>query len=68
MLEAGHMTWDGSTSGCSAYYFLTTWLMGLANYLGTESDLSAVENGSDEIRTCVHCTVTDEQYCRERYI
>jgi hypothetical protein len=40
VLEAGHMSWDGSTSGCSAYYFLTTWLMGLANYLGIQSDIS----------------------------
>ena len=34
ILEVGHMTWSGSSSACSAYYFLTTWLLGLANYLG----------------------------------
>ncbi|XP_023326934.1 uncharacterized protein LOC111700294 [Eurytemora carolleeae] len=33
ILEVGHMTWSGSSSACSAYYFLTTWLLGLANYL-----------------------------------
>lgn len=33
VLEVGHMTWSGSSTGCSTYYFLTSWLLGLANYL-----------------------------------
>ena len=33
VLEVGHMTWSGSSFGCSSYYFLTSWLLGLANYL-----------------------------------
>ena len=33
VLEVGHMTWPGSSTGCSTYYFLTSWLLGLANYL-----------------------------------
>jgi len=32
-LEVGQMTWAGDTLGCQAYYFLTSWLLGLANYL-----------------------------------
>ena len=34
ILEVGHMTWRGTSGGCSAYYFLTSWLLGLSNYLG----------------------------------
>jgi len=33
ILEVGHMTWRGTSGGCSAYYFLTSWLLGLSNYL-----------------------------------
>jgi hypothetical protein len=33
VLEVGHMTWSGSSTGCSTYYFLTSWLLGLTNYL-----------------------------------
>eukprot|EP00092_Neocalanus_flemingeri_P005067 GFUD01005450.1.p1 GENE.GFUD01005450.1~~GFUD01005450.1.p1 ORF type:complete len:315 (-),score=108.79 GFUD01005450.1:100-1044(-) len=33
VLDVGHMTWPGSSTGCSTYYFLTSWLLGLANYL-----------------------------------
>ena len=35
VLEVGHMTWSGSSTGCSTYYFLTSWLLGLSNYLVT---------------------------------
>ena len=34
ILEAGAMTWVGTTTGCSAYYFITSWLLGLVNYIG----------------------------------
>lgn len=33
VMEVGHMTWSGSSLGCSSYYFLTSWLLGLSNYL-----------------------------------
>jgi len=33
VLEAGDMTWLGSSSGCAVYYFITSWLVGLSNYL-----------------------------------
>lgn len=33
ILEVSHMTWRGTSGGCSAYYFLTSWLLGLSNYL-----------------------------------
>ena len=33
VLEVGHMSWSAGTMGCSIYYFLTSWLLGLANYL-----------------------------------
>jgi len=32
-LEIGHMSWSGDSLGCQLYYFLTSWLLGLANYL-----------------------------------
>ena len=27
------MTWAGDSQGCAAYYFITSWLVGLSNYL-----------------------------------
>lgn len=33
VMEVGNMTWSGSSLGCSFYYFLTSWLLGLSNYL-----------------------------------
>jgi len=33
ILEVGDMTWLGSGPGCSVYYFITSWLVGLSNYL-----------------------------------
>jgi hypothetical protein len=33
LLQVGHMTWAGDSLGCQLYYFLTSWLLGLANYL-----------------------------------
>ena len=33
VLEAGDMAWLGSSSGCAVYYFITSWLVGLSNYL-----------------------------------
>ena len=33
VLEAGDMTWAGSSPGCAAYYFISSWLLGLSNYL-----------------------------------
>jgi len=33
ILEAGGMSWVGSGSGCAVYYFITSWLLGLSNYL-----------------------------------
>jgi len=33
VLELGHMTWAGTSTGCSSYYFLSSWLLGLSNYL-----------------------------------
>ena len=35
VLEVGHMSWAGSTISCSIYYFLTSWVLGLTNYLIT---------------------------------
>jgi len=32
-LEVGHMAWAGDSLGCQLYYFLSSWLLGLANYL-----------------------------------
>ena len=32
-LEVGHMAWVGDSLGCQLYYFLTSWLLGLANFL-----------------------------------
>jgi len=33
ILEAGDMAWLGSSGGCAVYYFITSWLVGLSNYL-----------------------------------
>lgn len=33
VLELGHMTWAGTATGCSSYYFLSSWLLGVSNYL-----------------------------------
>ena len=33
VIEAGDMTWAGSSPGCAAYYFISSWLLGLSNYL-----------------------------------
>jgi len=33
ILEAGDMMWLGSSGGCAVYYFITSWLVGLSNYL-----------------------------------
>ena len=33
LLQVGHMTWAGDSLGCQLYYFFTSWLLGLANYL-----------------------------------
>jgi len=33
IIEAGGMSWGGSGSGCAVYYFITSWLLGLSNYL-----------------------------------
>ena len=33
VLEVSHMSWAGNSLGCSSYYFLSSWLLGLANYL-----------------------------------
>ena len=33
VIEAGDMTWASSSSGCAAYYFISSWLLGLSNYL-----------------------------------
>ena len=27
------MAWIGSSGGCAVYYFITSWLVGLSNYL-----------------------------------
>ena len=35
VLEVGHMSWSGTTISCSIYYFLTSWVLGLTNYLIT---------------------------------
>ena len=32
VIEAGDMTWAGSSPGCAAYYFISSWLLGLSNY------------------------------------
>jgi len=32
-LEVGHMAWAGDSLGCQLYYFLSSWLLGLANYI-----------------------------------
>ena len=32
-LQAGDMAWLGSSGGCAVYYFITSWLVGLSNYL-----------------------------------
>ena len=31
--QAGDMAWLGSSGGCAVYYFITSWLVGLSNYL-----------------------------------
>ena len=33
VLELTHMSWAGNSLGCSSYYFLSSWLLGAANYL-----------------------------------
>ena len=33
VLEARDMTWAGSRPGCATYYFISSWLFGLSNYL-----------------------------------
>ena len=33
VLEVGDMTWAGDSQGCAAYYFISSWLVGLSNYL-----------------------------------
>jgi len=33
VLEVGQMNWSAGTMGCSVYYFFTSWVLGLANYL-----------------------------------
>ena len=33
ILEVGDMSWAGSSMGCAAYYFISSWLVGLSNYL-----------------------------------
>ena len=33
VLEITHMSWAGNSLGCSSYYFLSSWLLGAANYL-----------------------------------
>jgi len=33
ILEVGDMSWVGSSQGCAAYYFISSWLVGLSNYL-----------------------------------
>jgi len=33
ILELGNMSWVGTSQGCSVYYFISSWLVGLSNYL-----------------------------------
>jgi len=33
ILELGDMSWVGTSQGCAAYYFISSWLVGLSNYL-----------------------------------
>ena len=33
VLELGDLSWAGSSQGCAAYYFISSWLVGLSNYL-----------------------------------
>ena len=33
ILEVGDMSWAGSSQGCAAYYFISSWVVGLSNYL-----------------------------------
>ena len=33
VLELANMSWLGSSQGCAAYYFISSWLLGLSNYL-----------------------------------
>ena len=33
ILEIGDMSWAGSSQGCAAYYFISSWMLGLSNYL-----------------------------------
>ena len=33
VLELRQMAWMGSSQGCAAYYFLSSWLVGLSHYL-----------------------------------
>ena len=33
VLEVGDLAWRGSSLGCAAYYFVSSWLVGLSNYL-----------------------------------
>jgi len=33
VLEVGDMTWSGNSQGCAAYYFISSWVVGLSNYL-----------------------------------
>jgi len=33
ILEVGDMSWVGTSQGCAAYYFISSWLVGLSNYL-----------------------------------
>ena len=27
VLEVGHMSWVGSSQGCAAYYFISSWML-----------------------------------------
>ena len=33
VLELANMSWLGSSQGCAAYYFISSWMLGLSNYL-----------------------------------
>jgi len=33
VLEVGHMSWVGSSQGCAAYYFISSWMLALSHYL-----------------------------------
>merc|ERR1712083_1136705 len=33
ILEVGDMSWVGTSQGCAVYYFISSWLVGLSNYL-----------------------------------